>query len=161
MVVFSQVIFVTIHTYSSLRFIPELNERMKGLMVDSSHNRFYGQSSDIMLVKTAMDIKRQAGEDKGLTEHLLAIKRPEYWNSHPVSMHNRSSSSQLKISMNQWHQPPPEAPDIYIFPEKDLMDSLMSCGSLFSFDAPFFNLPCSSIFLSRQSLHSIAPSPDL
>ncbi|KAJ7859690.1 fungal-specific transcription factor domain-containing protein, partial [Mycena leptocephala] len=108
MVVFSQVIFVTIHTYSSLRFIPELNERMKGLMVDSSHNRFYGQSSDIMLVKTAMDIKRQAGEDKGLTEHLLAIKRPEYWNSHP------------------WHQPPPEAPDIYIFPEKDLMDSLMS-----------------------------------
>ncbi|KAJ7925015.1 hypothetical protein B0H13DRAFT_1863616 [Mycena leptocephala] len=33
--------------------------------------------------------------------------------------------------MNQWHQPPPEAPDIYIFPEKDLMDSLMSCGIFF------------------------------
>ncbi|KAJ7346835.1 fungal-specific transcription factor domain-containing protein, partial [Mycena albidolilacea] len=88
--------------------ISELNERMKGLMVDSSHNRFYGQSSDIMLVKTAMDIKRETGEDQKLADHLLAIKRPEYWNSHP------------------WHQPPPEPQDIYIFPEKDLMDSLMS-----------------------------------
>ncbi|KAJ7902045.1 fungal-specific transcription factor domain-containing protein [Mycena olivaceomarginata] len=88
--------------------LTELNERMKGLMVDSSHNRFYGQSSDIMLVKTAMDIKRETGEDQKLADHLLAIKRPEYWNSHP------------------WHQPPPEPQDIYIFPEKDLMDSLMS-----------------------------------
>ncbi|KAJ6500093.1 fungal-specific transcription factor domain-containing protein, partial [Mycena vitilis] len=81
---------------------------MKGLMVDSSHNRFYGQSSDIMLVKTAMDIKRETGEDKKLADHLLAIKRPEYWNSHP------------------WHQPPPEPQDMYKFPDKDLLDSLMS-----------------------------------
>ncbi|KAJ6499094.1 fungal-specific transcription factor domain-containing protein [Mycena sanguinolenta] len=88
--------------------LTDLNERMKGLMVDSSHNRFYGQSSDIMLVKTAMDIKRETGEDKKLADHLLSIKRPEYWNSHP------------------WHQPPPEPQDIYIFPEKDLMDSLLS-----------------------------------
>ncbi|KAJ6587133.1 fungal-specific transcription factor domain-containing protein [Mycena vulgaris] len=88
--------------------LTDLNERMKGLMVGSSHNRFYGQSSDIMLLKTAMDIKGASGDDKRLADHLIAIKRPEYWNSHP------------------WHQPPPEAPDIYIFPEKDLMDSLMS-----------------------------------
>ncbi|KAJ7188030.1 fungal-specific transcription factor domain-containing protein [Mycena filopes] len=90
--------------------LTELSDRMRGLMTDSSHFRFYGRSSDIMLVKTAMDIKRETsgGEDQGFPEHLLAIKRPQYWNSHP------------------WHQPPPEAPDIYIFPEQDLMDSLMS-----------------------------------
>ncbi|KAJ7091171.1 fungal-specific transcription factor domain-containing protein [Mycena epipterygia] len=88
--------------------LTDLNERMKGLMVDSSHNRFYGQSSDIMFVKAAMDMKLEGGGHKGVAEHLLAIKRPEYWNSHP------------------WHQPPPEPADIYIFPEKDLMDSLMS-----------------------------------
>jgi hypothetical protein len=64
---------------------------MKGLMVDSSHNRFYGQSSDIMLLKTAMDIKKATGDDKMLADHLLAIKRPEYWNSHPVSLPNHSS----------------------------------------------------------------------
>ncbi|KAJ7496041.1 fungal-specific transcription factor domain-containing protein, partial [Mycena galericulata] len=88
--------------------LTELNERMKGLMVDSSHNRFYGQSSDIMLVKAAMDIKKENGDDKRLADHLLAIKRPEYWNSHP------------------WHQPPPEVTDIYVFPDADFMDSLLS-----------------------------------
>ncbi|KAJ7772586.1 fungal-specific transcription factor domain-containing protein [Mycena maculata] len=89
----------------------ELRERMKGLMVDSSHNRFYGQSSDIMLIKTVMDIKQvqvTGRLDKQLADHLLAIKRPEYWNSYP------------------FHQPPEEAPDIYVFPEPDLMDSLLS-----------------------------------
>ncbi|KAJ7072113.1 fungal-specific transcription factor domain-containing protein [Mycena amicta] len=88
--------------------LTELNERMKGLMVDSSHNRFYGSSSDIMLVKTAMDIKRESGEDKNLADHLLALKRPEYWLAKP------------------WHQPPPEAADLYVFPEDDLLHSLMS-----------------------------------
>ncbi|KAJ7268781.1 fungal-specific transcription factor domain-containing protein [Mycena haematopus] len=73
-----------------------------------------------MLVKTAMDIKRETGEDKKLADHLLAIKRPEYWNSHP------------------WHQPPPEPQDIYIFPEKDLMESLMSL--YFSHVHPFIPL---------------------
>ncbi|KAJ7163614.1 fungal-specific transcription factor domain-containing protein [Mycena crocata] len=88
--------------------LTELSDRMRGLMVDSSHNRFYGQSSDIMLVKTAMDIKRETGDDQQLADHLLAIKRPQFWNSHP------------------WHQPPPEQPDVYTFPEPDLMDSLLS-----------------------------------
>ncbi|KAJ7200688.1 fungal-specific transcription factor domain-containing protein [Mycena rebaudengoi] len=87
--------------------LTELNDRMRGLMVDSTHNRFYGQSSDIMLLKTAMDIKRQTGDDKRLEDYLIAIKRPEYWNSHP------------------WHRPPPEAPEIYTFPEEDLMYDLI------------------------------------
>ncbi|KAJ6596654.1 fungal-specific transcription factor domain-containing protein [Mycena sp. CBHHK59/15] len=89
----------------SLRVATEISERMRGLMVDSSHNRFYGQSSDIMLLKTAMDIKKgETGDDKKLSDRLLAIKRPEYWRSHP---------------------PPPEAPELYTFPEPDLMNSLM------------------------------------
>ncbi|KAJ7702971.1 fungal-specific transcription factor domain-containing protein, partial [Mycena rosella] len=85
-----------------------LNDRMKGLMVDSSHKRYYGSSSDIMLLSTVMEIKKESGDDTRFTDHVLAIKRPEYWNPHP------------------WHQPPPEAPDIYVFPEKDLMASLIS-----------------------------------
>ncbi|KAF7315466.1 Zn(2)-C6 fungal-type domain-containing protein [Mycena indigotica] len=88
--------------------LTDLNERMKGLMVDSSHNRFYGQSSDIMLVKTAMDIKRETGEDQSMADRLLALKRPEYWLAKP------------------WHEPPAEAPDLYVFPEDDLLHSLMS-----------------------------------
>nr|GAT42655.1 predicted protein [Mycena chlorophos] len=87
--------------------LTDLNERMKGLMVDSSHNRFYGQSSDVMLLKTAMDIKRESGEDKSMAEHLIALKRPEYWLAKP------------------WHEPPDEPPDLYVFPEADLLHSLM------------------------------------
>ncbi|KAJ7647080.1 fungal-specific transcription factor domain-containing protein [Roridomyces roridus] len=84
-----------------------LTERLKGMKIDSGGNRFYGQSSDIMLVKTAIDLK-DSGQYTQLADHLLAIKRPEYWDAHP------------------WHEPAREDEDVYIFPEPDLMDSLLS-----------------------------------
>ncbi|KAK7005700.1 Zn(2)-C6 fungal-type domain-containing protein [Favolaschia claudopus] len=113
----------------------DLNERMRGLMINSSHNRFYGQSSDIMLVKMAMDVKRETGEDKKLADHLVAIKRPEYWETYP------------------WHQPPPEPEDIYIFPEKDLMDDLIQL--FFTHVHPFIALLHRQTFEKsvREGLH--------
>jgi hypothetical protein len=106
-----------------------------------------------------MDIKRETGEDQKLADHLLAIKRPEYWNSHPVSVVLTIFLHPQLNTIKKWHQPPPEPQDIYIFPEKDLMDSLMSCGSLYIYPCFLFQLPCSSVLAELPSLYtSTSPS---
>lgn len=66
-----------------------VREHLKDLFINPVHNRFFGKSSGVKLVKTAIDLKSEyAGKmpDEN-TVHVLGRKRPEYWNLLPVRCH--------------------------------------------------------------------------
>jgi hypothetical protein len=56
-----------------------LSERLTRLQLKPQDHRYFGKSSTVMLVQTALDIKR-SGHDKGFSRSCLSIsKRPEFW----------------------------------------------------------------------------------
>lgn len=63
-----------------------ISEALKRLTVsESGHDRFFGHSSTILLVKTAMDIKKGSESISATEQRLLECKRPEFWSISPVS----------------------------------------------------------------------------
>ena len=59
-----------------------LTDTLKRLTIGQSRHRHYGKSSGIMLMKNAMDIKKQlTGNPEGL---VLNVKRAAFWNDQPV-----------------------------------------------------------------------------
>ncbi|EPQ52470.1 hypothetical protein GLOTRDRAFT_117339 [Gloeophyllum trabeum ATCC 11539] len=89
-----------------------LTENLRKLTVDPNHHRFFGKSSGIMFIQTAIDLKNEyAGDEKPsiIDESYLGSKRPEFWSSNPWE-ENRFSEV---------------IPD-FDFPPPDLIDSLVS-----------------------------------
>lgn len=63
-----------------------LADNLKHLTIDAASSRFFGESSSVVLVKAAMDIKREntGQEISPLQSH--PTRRPEYWNAASVSI---------------------------------------------------------------------------
>ena len=63
-----------------------LSDCMKQLSISRSYCRFYGQSSNTLLVRAVVDLcKKSYGSEISLTQKNLSIaRRPEYWTVYPV-----------------------------------------------------------------------------
>ncbi|KAJ7178398.1 fungal-specific transcription factor domain-containing protein [Mycena crocata] len=81
----------------------ELAERFRGFSINSLKHRFFGSSSGFMLVKNAIAIKEEYMGRPIVTQW----RRPEFWNIRP------------------WEQGPADEKPHYVFPETDLINSLM------------------------------------
>ncbi|KAJ6629500.1 fungal-specific transcription factor domain-containing protein [Mycena sp. CBHHK59/15] len=85
-----------------------LTSRFERFILDSDRNRFFGKSSHVALIKTAMDVKKANVEDEALTKQLPSTRRPQFWES-------------------PWeHFSPDEVLSSLVFPEPDLLQSLVS-----------------------------------
>ncbi|KAJ7680543.1 fungal-specific transcription factor domain-containing protein [Mycena polygramma] len=82
----------------------ELSERFRQFSLGSLNNRFFGSSSGFMLVKNAMTVK----EDYLGRPMVPQFRRAEFWNMRP------------------WEKGPHEDTPKYIFPDRDLMTSLIN-----------------------------------
>lgn len=66
-----------------------LARHMKNLVLDPGHPRFFGKSSSVMFLQTAMDLKQEVAgtpplrTDPRTGRVILPCKRPEYWGAHP------------------------------------------------------------------------------
>lgn len=70
--------------------INTLEKRMKEISIDPLHPRFFGKSSSVMFLQTAMALKQSytseplpALDQNGRRK--VPSKRPEYWRAHSVS----------------------------------------------------------------------------
>jgi hypothetical protein len=65
-----------------------LSEHLKQLILDSSRNRFFGPSSSIMLLRTAVEAKMEAnpGRHGSSGPESATNRRPEFWSIHPVRL---------------------------------------------------------------------------
>lgn len=63
-----------------------LSDQLKRMTTTSSHNRYHGLSSSLMLVKTVVDIKKEFnGEEAEFVEQRTPdTRRPEFWHILPV-----------------------------------------------------------------------------
>ncbi|KAJ7282774.1 fungal-specific transcription factor domain-containing protein [Mycena rebaudengoi] len=88
-----------------------LTERFERFILDSDRNRFFGKSSHVELIKAAIDVKKQHAEDEVCTRELLPpTRRPQFWD----------------CSWEHEHFAPKEVLPPLIFPEGDLLQSLVS-----------------------------------
>ena len=76
---------------------------MKNLSVDAGHPRFFGKSSSVMFLQTAMVLKnelsgnqpaRRDAQNNGKT--ILPCKRTEFWRAHPWVLETFERESTLK-----------------------------------------------------------------
>ncbi|KAK0469527.1 fungal-specific transcription factor domain-containing protein [Desarmillaria tabescens] len=84
-----------------------LTDSLKRLTIGQSRHRHYGKSSALMLMKRAVEIKKEfTGTSEGLS---FEAKRPEFWNDQPwqKSLHEDE------------HQP------LLVFPDDDLLQDLI------------------------------------
>ncbi|PBL03346.1 hypothetical protein ARMGADRAFT_12352 [Armillaria gallica] len=85
-----------------------LTEPLKRLTIGQSRHRHYGKSSALMLIKKAIEIKKEfTGTAEGLS---FEAKRPEFWNDQP-----------WQKSLHEDEHPPPPL----IFPDDDLLQDLI------------------------------------
>ena len=68
-----------------------LETRMKEVSIDPLHPRFFGKSSSVMFLQTAMALKHSyPGQEPALAadgrRRIAPCKRPEYWRAHSVSI---------------------------------------------------------------------------
>jgi hypothetical protein len=65
----------------------KLTDRIKQLAIDPAQQRFFGKSSGVTLIRTAIDLKKEiTGNDHNVKIPHLASKRPEFWNLRSVSL---------------------------------------------------------------------------
>ncbi|KAJ7572514.1 fungal-specific transcription factor domain-containing protein [Mycena floridula] len=88
-----------------------LSDQLKSLALTQAQTRFYGHSSNLMLLKAVIDVRKQYS---GVAEMPDQPKRLEYWRTHP------------------WQLAPEMAKPPLIFPERDLLYALV--------DLYFFNI---------------------
>lgn len=68
-----------------------LERNMKNLSINAGHPRFFGKSSSVMFLQTAIALRKEyTGQSTMRTDaegkrNLLPCKRPEFWRAHPVS----------------------------------------------------------------------------
>ncbi|KAJ6594114.1 fungal-specific transcription factor domain-containing protein [Mycena capillaripes] len=82
----------------------ELAERFRQFSMSALNNRFFGSSSGFMLVKNAIAVK----EDYLGRPIVPQFRRPEFWNMRP------------------WEKEPHDDTPKYIFPERDLLITLVN-----------------------------------
>jgi hypothetical protein len=64
-----------------------LSEHLKRLTIESGHNRFFGSSSTIMLIRTALEMQRASSGGRTTDfPHFSINLRPTFWTRHPVSV---------------------------------------------------------------------------
>ena len=64
----------------------DLNMEFERLHIDPHEYRFFGKSSGVMLIQTALELKNEyTGQDTEPKKALICPKRPEYWAIQPVS----------------------------------------------------------------------------
>ncbi|THH00006.1 hypothetical protein EW026_g2466 [Hermanssonia centrifuga] len=89
-----------------------LEHHIKKMTVDPGQPRFFGKSSTIMFVQSAIDLKHGINKNDEVNNKIgidkLPSKRPEFWKPHPWVLETLEH----------------ETRHIY-FPEKDLMESLI------------------------------------
>ncbi|KAA1476284.1 hypothetical protein DENSPDRAFT_806964 [Dentipellis sp. KUC8613] len=85
-----------------------LQERMRQLHINPMHNRFFGKSSGVRLVQTAMDLKSEYSGVDVKTDARDVPRRPEFWSLHPW---------ECKVVHGEKKH--------YTFPEPDLLDALI------------------------------------
>ncbi|KAI0260431.1 fungal-specific transcription factor domain-containing protein [Gloeopeniophorella convolvens] len=110
---------------------PELAEYLKMACHDSNRPRYFGKSSGITLLRTAMNAKSKASGQGQNTNHREAQfqRRPEFWCRHPWELE--------RIRVVKHH---------YEFPEPDLLTSLIAL--YFKHVAPIMPLLHRPTFLS-------------
>ncbi|TFY75185.1 hypothetical protein EWM64_g8827, partial [Hericium alpestre] len=68
-----------------------LQERMRELSINPLQNRFFGKSSGVRLVQTALDLKSEYSGKEPQDAHADMSRRPEFWTLHPwerVELHS-------------------------------------------------------------------------
>lgn len=77
----------------------ELSEHLNLMTLESSRNRFFGPSSSIMLVKTAVEAQLEISlkEHEASEYDCTANRRPEFWTVHPVSP---VSATQMTLTLS-------------------------------------------------------------
>jgi hypothetical protein len=65
----------------------KLTDRIKHLAIDPMHHRFFGKSSGVTLIQTAMDLKKEVTGSDYNTKLIQppSSKRAEFWDVRPVS----------------------------------------------------------------------------
>ncbi|KAG6833970.1 hypothetical protein H0H93_012869, partial [Arthromyces matolae] len=82
---------------------------------DVGKNRFFGKSSGAMLIRAAMELKKEAtGTNNGGQKHTMAPKREEFWTAQPWE-----TECLLHDVPDAAHRPS------YVFPPEDLMMDLI------------------------------------
>jgi hypothetical protein len=62
-----------------------LSNHLKNLAIDPVPNRFFGNSSGMTLIRTAVDLKHEyTGQQKTGPYQVLSSGRPEFWTTEPV-----------------------------------------------------------------------------
>ncbi|KAI4523470.1 hypothetical protein K525DRAFT_267940 [Schizophyllum commune Loenen D] len=85
-----------------------LASKFQKMRLRPDENRFYGKSSNVMLVKAALDAKHQYNVKNGIQPKVWDFKRPDYWEPRP------------------WQTRPPDPPrPMFKFPPEDLMEQLI------------------------------------
>jgi hypothetical protein len=113
-----------------------LEKRMKEMSIDPMHPRFFGKSSSVMFLHTAMALKHTyAGQEPPPVgpdgrRKIAPCKRPEYWRAHSVSLpHSSPVDTYLNCSAaHQWVMESMENPKPHPhtnFPPEDLMYDLI------------------------------------
>lgn len=59
-------------------------DQMKQPPTISAKTEYFGKSSEVMLIKTALDIKLEHSGPPDVTRRILHAKRPEFWTTLPV-----------------------------------------------------------------------------
>ncbi|KIK55763.1 hypothetical protein GYMLUDRAFT_831129 [Collybiopsis luxurians FD-317 M1] len=102
--------------------IDGLTEHLQKLEIDSAKDRFFGGSSSLMLLKTAIDIKNEyTRNDLGSSNPSGDLPTPE-----KASTINRQSRRPDFWTIHPWQIVPANDPPPFNFPDKDLLDSLVS-----------------------------------
>lgn len=62
-----------------------LVNKIKQLEINPAHCRFFGKSSGVMLIQTAIDLKNEYTGEDSIRHPTFTSKRPEFWDVSPVS----------------------------------------------------------------------------
>ena len=118
-----------------------VTDELRRLSIDRGNTRFFGKSSGVVLIQTAMDMKKEfnnpAGADPldqtgGSVQQQAAkelpSRRPEFWHFEPASISSLTTTiKRLSLTARQWVIPKLEDPEPhYQFPDPDLLTSLVN-----------------------------------
>lgn len=77
----------------------ELLGSLRGLCIKPSPRRYFGKSSGIELLRTAINVKQKSsnGESTGLEPETQTRRRPDFWSLRSVSLHKLFSSHHVHL----------------------------------------------------------------
>jgi hypothetical protein len=116
-----------------------VTDELRRLSIDRGNTRFFGKSSGVVLIQTAMDMKKEFNNPAGVnplnqtegstqqTSGDLSSRRPEFWHFEPASISSPTVPVKcLPLTTRQWVIPKLEDPEPhYQFPDPDLLKTLV------------------------------------